>query len=209
MSISITRTITRTTGLVGFSIALAAFATETFAHAQNSLNRRPEDLLYCYAKGTDAIGDASVSLDDAKAIYDQCFTEDATFHVWFPNQPFTSQADPDPEAAGFEPTATSLGPDAWADFVESVFRGNGYDFTQHIISNVSVSREDGVATIVGYLNASHIIAGEGVGGISQCVAIANGVYTQKARREPGQWRVFEQSLTLTTFDPVFESGDGC
>jgi len=201
----------RAFALLTFSIALAGFAVDTFAHASSALNRRPEDLAFCYAKGTDAIGDASVALDDAIVIYNQCFTEDAEFNVWFPQQPFTSQVDPDPTAAGFEPTAPSPvgGPVAWAEFVDGVFRGNGYDFTQHIVSNVEVRREDDVAVVIFYLNASHIISGEGVGGVSQCVAVANGVYTIKARREPGQWRAFSLALTLTTFNPVFENGDGC
>ena len=168
------------------------------------------DLIYCYARGTDAIGDATTEGDPlgaGYAIYQECFVEDAVFRVWFPHQPFDSQTFPD--AALTPPTASVDSTFGWADFVNGVFRGNGYDFTQHIISNVDVDVRGNRATATAYLNASHVISGDVIGGASRCVAIANGTYSIKAKRQRGKWRATSLDLTLITFNPTFQSGSGC
>ena len=177
---------------------------------------RPADLIFCYADGTDKIGDVLTqspdeALEAGIARYSECFTEDAEFNVWFPHQRFNAQAKPDPDV--FPPTLPSpvIGFKAWGEFVGGVFRGALYDSTQHLITNVDVKRRGRKATVVAYLNASHVISGTGVGGVSRCVAVANGTYTIKAKwdRRRG-WQATALSLTLITFNPVFESGPlGC
>ena len=77
-------------------------------------------LTICYAYGTDAIGRGDVAA--GRAIYQPCFTKDATFSVIFPN--------------GQEEERT--GSDAWADFVATVFQGAGYTSTQHLIGTISI-----------------------------------------------------------------------
>jgi SnoaL-like domain len=164
-------------------------------------------LIYCYAKGTDAIGDSTTNTDPlgkGLAIYNQCFTPDAEFRAWFPQQPFDSQTFPDPSGA-----TPFIGPANWANFVNTVFRGNGYTFTQHIISNVDVSVHGRTAKLTAYLNASHVISGSTVGGPSRCVAVANGTYSLSAKKFRNEWRVTKLDLTLLTFNPVFETGAGC
>ena len=125
------------------------------------------DLIYCYARGTDAIGDATTNADPLAtglAIYRGCFAEDAEFRAWFPQQPFDSQTFPNPDANPDTAPAPFIGPAAWAEFVNGVFRGSGYDFTQHIMSNVDVQLNGNRALLTAYLNASHVISGDAIGG---------------------------------------------
>lgn len=168
------------------------------------------DLIHCYARGTDEIGDATTNADPLAAgidVYRRCFTRDASFNVWFPQQEFDQQQFPDAEAT--PPTASVEGYEAWAEFVDGVFRGNGYDFTQHMITNVEASARGNRAKLTASLNASHVISGDEVGGLSRCVAVANGTYSIRAVKRRGRWRAVSLDLTLVTFNPVFESGSGC
>jgi SnoaL-like domain len=161
-------------------------------------------LMYCYARGTDAIGDATTNKDPlavGTAIYNKCFTPDAEFRAWFPQQPFNSQTFPDP--AGATPT---IGPVNWAKFVNGVFRTNGYNFTQHMISNVDVSVSGRRGRLTAYLNASHVVAGTAIGGPSKCVVVANGTYSLNVRKFGSEWRITKLDLTLLTFNPVFGCG---
>ena len=186
--------------------AVGLLATLGAAQAHDDGDRRTDteevaDLIYCYARGTDAIGDATThsnSRDAGLAIYRQCFTPGAEFRAWFPQQPFNSQTFPDPST-----TQVYVGPAAWADFVNGVFRGNGYTFTQHMMSNVDVSVRGRTAKLTAYLNATHVVSGDTVGGPSQCVAVANGTYSLTAKRVGGQWKASKLDLTLITFNPIF------
>lgn len=189
--------------------AAAIAAVLTLGSAQLALadsDRRSDteevaELIYCYARGTDAIGDATTNTsprDKGLAIYRGCFTSDAEFRAWFPQQPFNSQTFPEPST-----TQAYIGPAAWADFVNGVFRSNGYDFTQHMLSNVDVAIRGRTAKLTAYLNASHVVSGSTVGGVSQCVAVANGTYSLTAKKIGNQWKASKLDLTLITFNPVF------
>ena len=170
------------------------------------------ELIYCYARGTDAIGDSTTNADPlatGAAIYRGCFTPNAMFRAWFPQQKFDRQAFPNPDAFPESAPAPFLGPYAWAVFVNSVFRGNGYTFTQHILSNVNVTVNGDTGRLTAYLNASHVISGTAVGGPSRCVAVANGTYSGYARKIRGKWLLTRLDLTLITFNAVFQAGDGC
>lgn len=177
--------------------------------AQADADRRSDTeeitaLMHCYARGTDAIGDATTNSNPRAAglaIYEKCFTKDAEFRAWFPQQPFDSQTFPNP--AGATPV---IGPANWATFVDSVFRGNGYDFTQHMISNVDVSVSGRRGTLTAYLNATHVVSGTEVGGESQCVQVANGTYSLTVRKIGSQWKITKLDLTLITFNRVFGCG---
>ncbi len=168
------------------------------------------DLIDCYARGTDAIGDANTNADPeaaGRAIYEQCFTPDAEFNVWFPHQPFDAQKFPDKGVLPPTPPSPVIGPAAWAAFVNSVFRANGYDFTQHMMSNIDVQRQGREARLTAYVSASHVVSGEGVGGISKCVAVANGTYSLHIARKRGRWWITRLDLTLISFNPVFGCED--
>ncbi len=171
------------------------------------------DLIYCYARGTDAIGDATTHADPLAAgesIYRKCFTPNAEVRAWFPQQPFNSQTFPDPNAYPDTAPPAFYGPVAWAEFVNSVFRGNGYTFTQHMMTNVDVSFVSGqVARVTAKLNATHVISGTAIGGVSRCVAVANGTYSGEAVKVADRWLLRKMYLTLITFNPIFQSGKGC
>jgi hypothetical protein len=170
------------------------------------------EVIYCYARGTDEIGDSTTNADPLAAglaVYRGCFTPDAEFRAWFPQQPFDSQTFPNPAANPDTAPAPFIGPEAWAGFVNAVFRGNGYTFTHHMISNVDVEVNGTRALLTAYLNASHVISGDTIGGPSRCVAVANGTYSLVAEKRGGKWRATQLDLTLVTFNPVFQSGAGC
>jgi hypothetical protein len=197
-----------------FAIALVAFLG--FApHPSRADDGRLSDreaitaLIHCYARGTDAIGDAKTHADPRAAglaIYRECFTADAQFRVWAAQQPFDSQTFPTVGADAGPPT---VGPEAWAKFVDQFFRQRGYTFTQHMMSNIDAKAHGETGTLTAYLNASHIISGAEVGGPSRCVAVANGTYSLDVRKIAGKWMITRLNLTLITFNPVFQTGAGC
>jgi hypothetical protein len=201
--------------VVGLALMLALPVATT--HAAPGVETRADreavaELMYCYARGTDEIGDATTNPDPLAAglaVYHDCFAPDAEFRAWFPQQPFDSQTFPNPDAHPDTAPAPFLGPAAWAGFVNSVFRGNGYTFTQHMITNVDVQLQGNRALLTAYLNATHVISGEAIGGPSRCVAVANGTYSMQAVKRRGRWVATSLDLTLITFNPIFQTGAGC
>jgi hypothetical protein len=200
------------------ALLLAAFAAAFLPGLAAADGERPTDreqianLIYCYARGTDAIGDATTNADPLAAglaIYQPCFTHDAEIRAWFPQQPFDSQTFPNPDANPATAPPAFYGAAAWAQFVNSVFRGNGYTFTQHIMSNVDVSVRGQTGKLTAYLNATHVRSGSAIGGPSRCVAVANGTYSADVRKFGDRWKITKLYLTLITFNPVFQSGAGC
>jgi hypothetical protein len=194
------------------AVALTISGGNALAQGQRTDREAVADLMYCYARGTDAIGDSTTNanpLAAGLAIYRQCFTANAEFRAWFPQQPFDSQTFPNPDANPSTAPAPFMGPAAWAGFVNGVFRGNGYDFTQHMITNVDVQIHGNRALLTAYLNASHVRSGDTIGGPSRCVAVANGTYSMQAVKQRGRWLATRLDLTLITFNPVFQSGEGC
>ena len=183
------------------------------ADSDGSIDRQAvAALIYCYASGTDAIGDSTTNADPlakGTAIYQKCMTDDAEVRAWFPQQPFDSQAFPDPDAFPATAPPPYYGPVAWAEFVNGVFRGNGYTFTQHIMSNVHVTTHGNTAELTAYLNATHVRSGSTIGGPSRCVAVANGTYSLNAKKFGQDWKITRLYLTLITFNPIFQSGQGC
>lgn len=198
------------------TVALALFALLGLApQASRADDGRRSDreaiaaLMYCYARGTDAIGDSKTHADPraaGAAIYRECFTPDAQFRVWAAQQPFDSQTFP---TVGADAAPPIVGPEGWAKFVSDFFRQRGYTFTQHMMSNIDVQTRGDTGTLTAYLNASHVISGTEVGGPSQCVAVANGTYSLDVKKVAGRWRIARLNLTLITFNPVFQTGKGC
>lgn len=131
-------------------------------------------LTICYAHGTDAIGRGDVAA--GKAIYQPCFTKDATFSVVFPN------------GQGEKRT----GSDAWADFVATVFQGAGYTNTQHLIGTISIEVQDKSATMSTYLHATHVLP-------NGSIDVANGTYEDSVVKTNEGWQIQSRRLTLITF----------
>src|SRR5262249_34202353 len=139
-----------------------------------------EDLMLCYGRGTDAIGNSTTNADPlgtGEAIYAGCFTKDAVFRVWFPGTPFTSLAFPDPTID--PPDDTIDGSDNWAVFVNGVFRSSGYTFTQHILTNMVVDVHGSGGTLIVLLNASHVVQ---TNHVVTCIRPANGTYSLHAAK---------------------------
>jgi hypothetical protein len=185
------------------------------AHADSAGARDKDaiaDLMQCYARGTDAIGDATTNADPlskGNSIYTPCFAPDAEFRAWFPQQPFDAQIFPNPKAFPDTAPAPYYGAPAWANFVNGVFRGKGYTFTQHMLSNIRVTVDGNRGTVTSYLNATHVRPGSTVGGASRCVAVANGTYSGEVKKIEGRWKFTKLYITLITFNPIFQSGEGC
>lgn len=199
-----------TTTAIALVALLGAAPREVRAHDAGRADREAiAALMHCYARGTDAIGDSKTHADPraaGAAIYRECFTPDAQFRVWSPQQPFDSQTFP---TVGADAAPPVVGPEGWAKFVNDFFRQRGYTFTQHMTSAVDVKTRGDTATLTAYLNASHVISGTEVGGPSQCVAVANGTYSLDVKKVAGQWKIARLNLTLITFNPVFQTGKGC
>jgi hypothetical protein len=194
-------------GLCAFSLAMAGEQ-----HTDRSDQEAIAALIYCYAQGTDAIGDSTTNADPlaaGTAIYRKCFTDSAELRAWFPQQPFDSQTFPNPAANQSTAPQVFIGPEKWAAFVNSVFRGKGYSFTQHMMSNVEASVQGRKGRLTAYLNATHVISGDTIGGPSRCVAVANGSYSAEVQKFNGTWKITRLNVTLITFNPVFQTGKGC
>lgn len=198
--------------------ALRVFVVASMLGPGLAAAARPSDaeaitaLILCYARGTDAIGDATTHADplaSGRAVYRQCLAPDAEIRGWFPQRPFDAQAFPDPTAHPDTAPRAIRGPDAWAEHVNSVFRGKGYTFTQHAISNVEISVDGTRGTLTAYLTATLVISGLAVGDPSRCVTAANGTYSANVKKQRAGWRIARLYLTLITFNPIFQSGEGC
>jgi hypothetical protein len=141
-----------------------------------------EDLEYCYAAGTDAIG--AGDLAKGKQIYAKCFTPNAPVVITEVN------------AAPNDPPVVSV-PSAqdWADLVEVYFTAAGYVSTQHKISNVRVDILPGgyKAKITSYLSATHVYDPE------SSVQMATGTYESEAVRTPAGWKLSKRKFTTKTF----------
>ena len=132
------------------------------------------NLTICYAHGTDAIGRGDVTA--GRAIYQPCFTKDASFSVVFPNGQIEERT----------------GSDAWADFVATVFQGAGYTITQHLLGTISIEVQDTSATMSTYLHATHVLP-------NGSMDIANGTYKDSVVKTEEGWRIQSRRLTLITF----------
>ena len=131
-------------------------------------------LTICYAHGTDAIGRGDVAA--GRALYQPCFTKDATFSVVFPNGQHEKRT----------------GSDAWADFVATVFQNAGYTSTQHLIGTISIEVQDKSATMSTYLHATHVLP-------NGSIDVANGTYEDSVVKTEEGWRIQSRRLTLITF----------
>ncbi len=211
----ISKIIVRGQIILGFVLAtLATSMPSTLVAAPNQSAdiATIESLMHCYAAGTDAIGDTHSHTDPTAAgleFYEDCFSDDAEFNVWFPHQPFNSQQFPDSDVAPPSAPSPVVGPKNWADFVNSVFRGNGYDYTQHAISNLQVEVNGRSAKLTAYLIATHMISGPAPGAAAHCVDVANGTYSLVIEKIRGEWRIKRLDITIINFSPAFSSGPGC
>ncbi|WP_341526040.1 nuclear transport factor 2 family protein [Nostoc sp. UHCC 0302] len=88
---------------------------------------------------------------------------------------------------------TSIGTDAWADFVYSVFQGNGYVATQHLMGTINISElQYNQAKMTSYLHATHKRS-------ETSIDVANGTYEDQVVNTNGRWKIRQRTLKLIDF----------
>lgn len=158
---------------ITFTVLIVGRFEPAFANSPNT-ELEIQELTNCYALGTDAIGRGNIL--EGKTIYRKCFTPNAVITAVFPSGA----------------SETRIGTDAWADFVYSVFQGNGYLLTQHLIGTVSISVQGNQAKMSSYLHATHKRS-------ETSIDVANGTYEDEVVRVNGDWKIKRRVLTLNNF----------
>lgn len=139
-----------------------------------------EQLEFCYADGTDAIGRGDLA--GGRAIYRRCFTPNALITARLAYAP-----------PGSPPLLSAVGPDAWADVVNATFRASGYIATQHMITNIETDTQFIKGTVKSYLNATQVIDPNG------SIDIANGTYTSNVVRTLQGYKLASRDLKIIAF----------
>ncbi|WP_438018226.1 nuclear transport factor 2 family protein [Sorangium sp. So ce315] len=141
-----------------------------------------EQLEYCYAAGTDAIGRGDLAT--GKQIFSKCFTPNAPVLIWEAGA-----------APGDPPVVSVPSANAWADFMAVLFADSGYVDTQHLISNVHIDILPGGhrAKITSYLIATHIYDPLG------SVQVAHGTYENEAVWTPSGWKLSKRTFRTKAF----------
>ncbi|WP_437675332.1 nuclear transport factor 2 family protein [Sorangium sp. So ce131] len=141
-----------------------------------------EQLEFCYAAGTDAIGRGD--LERGKQIYSECFTRNAPVEIWEAGA-----------APGAPPVVAVPSAEAWADFIDELFAASGYVGTQHLISNIRVDILPGGrrAKITSYLIATHVYDP------LSSVQVAHGTYENEAVLTRSGWKLSKRTFRTLSF----------
>ena len=163
--------------LIVLAVTIVLFVGGRFelaSAAQPNAELEIQKLTSCYALGTDAIGRGN--LLEGKKIYRDCFTQDSVLTAIFPDGA----------------SETRYGTDSWADFVYSVFQGNGYTATQHLMGTINISVQNNQATMTSYLHATHKRS-------ETSIDVANGTYEDQVVNRNGRWKIRNRTLKLIDF----------
>ncbi|MBD2300788.1 nuclear transport factor 2 family protein [Nostoc sp. FACHB-87] len=160
--------------LAGVMVIFVGGKFDVASASQPNAESEIESLSVCYALGTDAIGRGD--LPEGKKIYQKCFTSDAEITAIFPD----------------DTSVTKYGTNAWADFVYSVFQGNGYTATQHLLGTFDIDVKNNTATMSSYLHATHKLS-------DTSIDVANGTYVDTVVNKNGKWQIKKRVLTLIDF----------
>jgi SnoaL-like domain len=169
------RGITTLIAVIATVLVLLGGTIELASASQPNAQSDIEKLTVCYALGTDAIGRGDIQ--GGKNIYQDCFTPNATITAIFPDG---------------VTTATRVGSNDWADFVASVFQGNGYVATQHLMGTINIAINGNTATMTSYLHATHKRS-------DTSIDVANGTYEDEIIQQNGRWKIRRRTLKLITF----------
>ncbi len=168
-----------------------------------------EDLVVCYALGTDAIGravdaigdqplDSTVNISGANfsegfaeglALYRECFADGFSFTLEFDGVPALTV--PDPSTA----TASTDAALQWANFVNNAFRAPGYSNTQHHMGTIRSSAHGNTGTAQSYLIATHSY---GPTSARTGVNVVGGTYRDEVVRVRGRWLIQQRTLNITS-----------
>ena len=169
-------------GAVTMSLAKSAEGTPTSDLVELRALHDIEDLEYCYAAGTDAIGVGNLA--KGKAIYATCF---------LPNAPIIISAIGDPPNT--PPGVVEPTPVAWANLIAGLFSDAGYVSTQHKISNVRIEMQSGgtKAKVTSYLTATHVYDPV------SSVQLSHGRYESDVVLTNAGWRIAKRTYHTQTF----------
>lgn len=172
-------------GAVTLTLARPAEGTRSNGLPELKALQEIEQLEYCYAAGTDAIGGGD--LEKGKQIFSRCFTPNAPVLIW------EAGAAPDDPPVVSVPSA-----EAWADFMGVLFAESGYVDTQHLISNIRIDILPGGnrAKITSYLIATHVVDPLG------SVQVAHGTYENEAVWTPSGWKLSKRTFRTKAFMPI-------
>lgn len=181
--------------------ALTGFAAPPSGNAQYEI----EDLVVCYARGTDTRGqavnavggqplDSTVNLADplfseAPDIYRGCFADDFAFTLAIDGNPLRTVPNPATVTAD---TDAAL---QWANSVNNAFRGSGYRNTQHHMGSISSTVNGNKGTIESYLIATHAYSPTSA---LTGVQITGGTYSDQVIRVNGRWLIQKRQLNITS-----------
>jgi hypothetical protein len=183
--------------------SMAASADDGFSFRRQAAL---EDLVVCYARGTDLLGsavnavnvgsdlDSTINTSDpvfaeALATYRRCFSDKFSFTLEFDGVPALTV--PDPATRGPDTDAALQ----WANFVNNAFRGPGYKSTQHHMGSISSEIDGRRGRIVSYLIATHVFGPDGAEPDGS-VSVVNGTYSDRAVFAKGHWRIKQRTLNI-------------
>ena len=194
-------------GVVGLTLSLSR---PSVVDATPGLDAQDqvEDLIVCYANGTDAIGlavnavggqplDSTLNMSDPQFVlglqyYQRCFTDDFKFILGATTVP--NPANPLPHAS---PALQ------WANFVNNAFRGPQYINTQHHMGSIRSEVHGNSAVANSYLIATHRYGPNSpispITGLRRTgVNVVGGNYTDDDVRVNGEWRIRTRTLVITS-----------
>ena len=164
-----------------------------------------EDLVVCYALGTDAIGraadatggqalDSTLNLANAGfaeglEYYRKCFTDDFSFTLSFGGVPALTVPDLGNPLPGAHPALQ------WANFVNNAFRGPAYVATQHLMGSITSTVHGTRGTAQAYLSATHVY---GPSSARTGIFLVTGTYRDEVVRENGRWLIKRRVLDITS-----------
>ncbi|UQA58621.1 nuclear transport factor 2 family protein [Polyangium aurulentum] len=163
----------------GIAAALPASGSPPDDLARLKAEAEIEELTYCYAEATDAIGRGE--LEYGRSLYKKCFTSDGVLEAYYPGD--------DPNG----PPSLTSDPSAWADVANNEFTTKGYVSTQHLNANVRIDVKGNWATMSTYLSATHVIDPTGA------IDLAHGTYEDIVVRTPKGWKIKKRTLRLLTY----------
>jgi len=183
----------------------SAVAAEEFSYRQQA---EVEDLVVCYARGTDLLGravnavhtagdlDTTINTSDpvfaeALALYRSCFSRNFSFTLQFDGVPVLTVPNP---ATRTPATDAAL---QWANFVNNAFRAPGYRSTQHHMGSISSELRGQQASVVSYLIATHVFGANGTEPAGS-VSVVGGTYTDRVVRKRGNWLIDQRTLNITS-----------
>lgn len=188
------------------AVMLLPFVSYADNKGAGSALQQIEDLVVCYALGTDAIGratdavggqalDSTVNLSPAAysegfaeglAKYQECFADDFSFTLIVNDVPVATVPDPGLSA---EPALQ------WANFVNNAFRGSGYSNTQHHMGTIDIQAAGNTGSAQSYLIATHAYGpNSGRTGVN----VVGGTYRDEVVRQKGRWLIRSRTLTITS-----------